>query len=90
MCVFTECILPSDLPALPDHIRATMSKDCSGVDICMLVDRLQRNFNVYMKLDSCSYVMTLRIERHEAEISLQDYEFGTWKEFYLYGVIQIG
>ena len=66
-----------------------MPVDCSAIQSCLYVDRLQRSFENYLKLDSCDQVITLRLERHTAQISLKEYEFGTWEQFFLYGVIRI-
>ncbi|KAL3873866.1 hypothetical protein ACJMK2_036950, partial [Sinanodonta woodiana] len=83
------CPFMVDLPHLPDSLACNLPSYCTGVDCCVEVDLIASSFNVYLVLDPCSYTLMVGIERLKTNISLINYVFGTWSNFYLDGVVRL-
>ncbi|KAK3612536.1 hypothetical protein CHS0354_024513, partial [Potamilus streckersoni] len=84
-----ECASNLTLNALPDQIRCSVPRYCTGVECCANVNALHRNFHTFLSIDPCSYKMQVGIERLKYNISLVDYDWGKLESIYLQGIIRL-
>ncbi|KAL5013968.1 hypothetical protein ScPMuIL_008238, partial [Solemya velum] len=86
-----ECLNSSDIvtPELPDFIACYIPTTCMEIDCCLSVDLIGRSFRTVMRLDPCNFVLHLEIEKFVWDYSLQGYDWGTDKFFYLKNVIRM-
>ena len=66
-----------------------MEETCRGVQCCLDVDFISRSLQVQVNFDPCSYLMTFKIEKLQMTATLNEYEWGKWKQIDLYGVVRI-
>ncbi|XP_052071180.1 uncharacterized protein LOC127709616 [Mytilus californianus] len=78
-----------ELPDLPDYLTCYLDSTCMGIQCCWDVDFISRSFHSHLTVDTCSYILKFGVEKLEFEVTLDDYEWGEWKQFDLYGVINV-
>ncbi|VDI38368.1 Hypothetical predicted protein [Mytilus galloprovincialis] len=77
------------LPDLPDYLTCYLDSTCMGIQCCWDVDFISRSFHSYLIVDTCNYILKFGVEKLEFEVTLDDYEWGEWKQFDLYGVVSV-
>jgi len=48
-----------------------------------------RSFYTFLDIDTCNYILTIGIERYVFNLSLVNYEYGTWEHFWLQKIIRV-
>ena len=91
MCLFfADCSDSTiDLPALPDAITCYLDATCIGIQCCIDVDFISRSFHSFLTVDTCNYVLRFGVEKLQFEVILDDYDWGEWKQFDLFGVVTV-
>ncbi|XP_076076023.1 uncharacterized protein LOC143046845 [Mytilus galloprovincialis] len=77
------------LSDLPDYLTCYLDSTCMGIQCCWDVDFISRSFHSYLTVDTCNYILKFGVEKLEFEVTLDDYEWGEWKQFDLYGVVSV-
>ncbi|XP_071145134.1 uncharacterized protein [Mytilus edulis] len=85
-----SCSLDVSLTPLLGPISCMIPSHCTSVDCCIDVDFLDRSFNSFLDVNTCTNVMTVGIEKLVIDpISLLNYTFGKTEHFNLKGVLRI-
>ncbi|KAL3873935.1 hypothetical protein ACJMK2_037012, partial [Sinanodonta woodiana] len=79
----------SKLPTLPDSISCHVPDYCTGIDCCVEIKSIQRNFNLYLLLDACNYQLTVGIEKFMLNRTLFNYKWGTVEHMTLKNIFRI-
>ncbi|KAK3589057.1 hypothetical protein CHS0354_008707 [Potamilus streckersoni] len=79
----------SKLPTLPDSVSCFVPDYCTGVDCCIEIRPIQRNFNLYLLLDACNYQLTVGIEKFMLNRTLFNYKWGTVEHLTLKNIFHI-
>ncbi|XP_053398929.1 uncharacterized protein LOC128556927 [Mercenaria mercenaria] len=85
----SDCSASLTLPTLPENIVCHIPDYCTGIDCCVNIDMLRTTIHVKFLLDTCTYRLTIGIERFERVIILLDYDWGQTKHIYLGGALRI-
>ncbi|CAC5375019.1 unnamed protein product [Mytilus coruscus] len=89
-CLFSDCPDSKiELPDLPDYLTCYLDSTCMGIQCCWDVDFISRSIHSYLTVDTCNYILKFGVEKLEFEVTLDDYEWGEWKQFDLYGVMTV-
>ncbi|VDI06314.1 Hypothetical predicted protein [Mytilus galloprovincialis] len=85
-CRSTSVVLPR---LQDDYITCYLDNTCRNVQCCMDELFISRSFQVQVNFDPCNYLMTFEIEKLQINATLNEYEWGKWKQIDLYGVIKL-
>ena len=80
---FVDCKQPLSLPYLMETETTCIVDDtCTGVRCCVEMSLLDRSFVYSVRLDVCSFMLTVGIEKLTYNQSLIGYKFGkSWKQY---------
>jgi hypothetical protein len=89
MCYLSECqsiTLPVDIS---NSATCYIPDTCTSIDCCIEVATLGRSFRTYVDIDTCSYKLTVEIDKIHLEYSLVDYEWGKKETYTLFGLLNL-
>lgn len=87
--VFAECGNIEGTISLPTEVSANIKSDCTTVMFCANMGYISRNIQGTIKLDPCSYEITVGLESMEATESLLVFNWGKSQSFALQGGIRM-
>ena len=75
--MFSECKTPISVPYLKETETTCIVEDtCTAVRCCVEMSLLDRSFVYSIKLDACSFVLSVGIEKLTHNHSLIGYKYG--------------
>ncbi|VDI45262.1 Hypothetical predicted protein [Mytilus galloprovincialis] len=77
------------LPLDDSVITCYLDKTCLSLQCCRESDVIGRSFYVRIDIDPCRYIMTFQIEKLIINTTLNDYEWGRWRQMDMYGVVRL-
>ncbi|XP_063447893.1 uncharacterized protein LOC134727441 [Mytilus trossulus] len=83
------CTSAVDLPTLGSNSVCHLYDTCTGISCCLHSNTVERNFNVYLKLDPCTQKLDIGIEKYQFDFSLYTFAFETTQYFHIDRVIEI-
>ncbi|XP_063431651.1 uncharacterized protein LOC134714342 [Mytilus trossulus] len=83
------CTSAVDLPTLGSNSVCHLYDTCTGISCCLHSTTVDRNFNVFLKLDPCTQKLDIGIEKYQFDFSLYTFTFETTQYFHIDRVIEI-
>ncbi|XP_076089891.1 uncharacterized protein LOC143061777 [Mytilus galloprovincialis] len=83
------CTSTVDLPNLGSNSVCHLYDTCTGISCCLHSTTVDRNFNVFLKLDPCTQKLDIGIEKYQFDFSLYTFTFETTQYFHIDRVIEI-
>ena len=76
---FVDCPHDVNLPELPNSVSCYMLESCMAIDCCLDYSLLNISLNFDVSVDTCNYVISVRIEKLSFQLSFSNY---IWRKYF--------
>ncbi|XP_063447892.1 uncharacterized protein LOC134727440 [Mytilus trossulus] len=84
-----ECGKLEDSITLPADVSLNIQSDCTSVTMCSNIGYIDKKIQSKVKIDPCTYEITLGIETMDATVSLLHFQWGKPQSFALQGGLRM-
>jgi hypothetical protein len=89
-CCVLDCSTPITAEVnLSPYATCYIPNTCTSIDCCIELPGIQRKLHTNIDIDTCSYKLTVDIEKVHLEYSLINYEWGKKEAYSLFGLLNL-